>query len=74
MPADFTGSWKWQDLVDTLHEVLDMARKRAIEPQHVDQTTLARFLPATLSSVTRLPIMQMLNLAYNNSVQFNLEP
>jgi hypothetical protein len=70
LPADFTGSWDWQDLVDTLHETLDLARKRAVEPRHVDDTAYARFLPATLSSVTRYPIFQMLNLAFNNSVQF----
>jgi hypothetical protein len=70
LPADFTGSWDWQDLVDTLHETLDLARKRAVEPRHVDDTAYARFLPATLSSVTRYPIFQMLNLAFNNAVQF----
>ena len=70
LPADFTGSWDWDDLVDTLHETLDMARKRAVEPRHVDTTAYARFLPATLSSVTRYPILQMLDLAFNNAVQF----
>lgn len=70
LPADFTGSWDWQDLVDTLHETLDMARKRAVEPRHVDDTAYSRFLPAVISSVIRLPIFQMLNLAYNNAVQF----
>ncbi len=70
LPADFTGSWAWNDLVDTLHETLDMARKRAVEPRHVDDTEYARFLPAVLSSVTRHPIFSMLNLAFNNAVQF----
>lgn len=70
LPADFTGSWSWDDLVDSLHETLDMARKRAVEPRHVDTTAYARFLPATLSSVTRYPIFQVLDLAFNNAVQF----
>lgn len=73
LPADFTGSWAWQDLADTLHETLNLARKRAVEPRHVDDTDYARFLPATLSSVTRYPIFQMLNLAFNNAVQFTTD-
>lgn len=73
LPADFTGRWEWADLVDSLHETLDMARKRAVEPRHVDTTAYARFLPATLSSVTRYPILQMLDLAFNNAVQFATE-
>lgn len=73
LPANFTGSWAWQDLVDSLHETLDMARLRAVEPHHVDDTVYARFLPTTLSSVTRYPVFQMLNLAFNNAVQFTAE-
>lgn len=70
LPANFTGQWQWQDLVDTLHETLDMARKRAIEPAHWNETEYARFLPAVISSVTRYPIMMTLDLAFNNAVQF----
>ncbi len=70
LPPDFTGSWSWQDLVDTLHETLDMARRRAVEPQHIDDTEYSRFLPAVVSSVTRRPLFHMLNLAFNNAVQF----
>jgi hypothetical protein len=73
LPANFTGSWVWQDLVDSLHETLEMSRKRAVEPRHVDDTVYARFLPATLSSVTRYPIFQMLNFAFNNAVQFSAD-
>ncbi|MGZ0020385.1 hypothetical protein [Nitrosomonas sp. wSCUT-2] len=70
LPANFTGHWQWQDLVDTLHETLDMARKRAVEPAHWNETEYARFLPAVISSVTRYPIMMTLDLAFNNAVQF----
>src|SRR5690606_653477 len=73
LPADFTGSWSWQDLVDTLHETLDLARKRGVEPQHLDTEPYARFLPAVLSSVTRLPIMQRLDFAFNNAVQYRIQ-
>jgi hypothetical protein len=70
LPANFTGHWQWQDLVDTLHETLDMASKRAVEPAHWNETEYARFLPAVVSSVTRYPIMMALDLAFNNAVQF----
>lgn len=37
-PPSFRGAWQWQDLVDSLHETLDMARMRAVEPAHLDET------------------------------------
>jgi hypothetical protein len=65
-PSDFRGEWQWHDLVDTLHETLDMAKKRAVEPDMVDTTLLGRFLPALVSVVTAYPITSALNLAINN--------
>lgn len=69
-PADFTGKWRWQDLVDTLHDTLDLAQKRAVEPEQIDRTSYARFLPALVSAFTVYPITASLNLALNN--QFHL--
>lgn len=69
MPSDFKGAWHWQDLVNTLHETLDMAKKRAIEPEHIDSTSYARFLPAVVSSMTVYPLTASLNFAFNNNVQ-----
>jgi hypothetical protein len=65
-PSEFRQSWQWQDIVDTLRETLDMAKKRAIEPGHIDTTDYARFLPALVSAVTVYPITAALNLALNN--------
>jgi len=65
-PSEFRQSWQWQDLVDTLHETLDMAKKRAVEPSHIDTMDYARFLPALVSAVTVYPITTALNLALNN--------
>lgn len=72
-PADFTGRWEWQDLVDTLHDTLDLAKKRAVEPQHIDATAYSRFLPAILSQVATWPITSTLNFAYNNEIHLALE-
>jgi hypothetical protein len=67
-PAEFRGTWRWEDLVDSLNETLDLAKLRAIEPVHVDRLPYAPFLPATLmaSQVWQLTIAA--NLALNNGI------
>jgi len=67
-PPDFTGSWQWQDLVAALNETLDMTKKRAVEPDQVDATPYAQFLPATITAVTLYQISISANLALNNKV------
>ena len=66
-PTQFTGAWKWDDLVNTLHETLDMARTRAVEPQELDQTELSVFLPATIMATTWQPITIAADLARVNN-------
>ncbi|MGJ4882845.1 hypothetical protein [Bradyrhizobium sp. HKCCYLRH3097] len=68
LPPKFVGSWQWQDLVDTVRETMDLAKKRAIEPDHVDTTAYARFLPALVSAVAFHPITASLNFAFNNNL------
>lgn len=63
-----TGAWDWSDLVAALKETLDWAKRRAVEPVHVDASPYARFLPATVSAVTLYPISIMLSYAVNNNV------
>lgn len=60
-PPAFTGSWKWQDLVNTLHETLNLAKLRAIEPDEIDKTRYAQLLPATVAAVTTYPVTIALN-------------
>lgn len=67
-PPAFSGKWKWDDLVDTLHETLDFARLRAVEPSQLDGTSLGPLLPAVISAVTLYPITAALNLASNNGI------
>jgi hypothetical protein len=67
-PPMYRGAWQWQDIVDTLHETLDFARLRAVEPGQLDQTALGPLLPAVMSAVTTFPITAMLNLGFNNNV------
>ncbi|HVE83985.1 MAG TPA: hypothetical protein VND93_14105, partial [Myxococcales bacterium] len=67
-PPEHRGGWRWQDLVETLHETLDFARLRAVEPAQLDRTALGPLVPAVLSAVTLMPITAMLNFAFNNNV------
>ena len=71
-PPALTGQWQWQDIVDTLHETLDFARLRAVEPDQLAKTELGPLLPAILASVTMLPITAMLNFAINNDLHLAL--
>jgi hypothetical protein len=67
-PPQFQGSWRWQDVVDTLHETLHEAKLRTVEPEQIDRTGYANFLPATISAVTRHPLTIMMNYALNNQL------
>jgi hypothetical protein len=66
-PSQFTGTWQWEDLVGTLHETLDMARIRAVEPQQLDQKDMGVFLPATMLATTPSPVTIAADLAAVNN-------
>ncbi len=66
-PPQFTGAWNWSDLVQTLHETLDMARLRAVEPQQLDREPLSVFLPATILATTWRPITIAADLSMVNN-------
>jgi hypothetical protein len=67
-PAQMQGRWQWADLVGALHETLDLARLRAVEPAQVDARTYARFLPATTSAATLYGISIAANYSRVNTV------
>jgi hypothetical protein len=66
-PSEFRGGWQWDDLLDALNETIDLAKRRAVEPSHIDRLPLAPYLPATImaSQVGELTIAA--NLPLNNS-------
>ena len=68
VPPKLTGKWHWNDLVDTIHETMDMAKKRAVEPAQIEATAYAQFLPTTMMAVTLYLITLSTNLAINNAV------
>jgi hypothetical protein len=65
-PSQFTGQWRWSDLVGGLRETLAMARLRAVEPKHIDPTPLSVFLPATILATTWQPITIAADLSLVN--------
>jgi hypothetical protein len=72
VPPVINGKWEWSDLVDTLHQTLELAKRRAIEPDHLAGTDYARYLPATISAVTMHPITIAMNYAVVNHVYDNI--
>ena len=67
LPSDFRGGWRWQDIIDGLNETLDAAKRRAVEPEHINATPYALFVPATLASTMHHPLSIALNYAVVNS-------
>jgi len=67
-PTRFIGAWDWADLVDALNETLDFAKRRAVEPVHLESTAFAQFLPATITAVTMRQLTISANLALNNDL------
>jgi hypothetical protein len=73
LSSDFDGAWDWQELVDTLHQTLDFAVLRGVEPQHLDSSQIGRFLPAIISRSMHSPVMAMMDLAHNNGIHLQAE-
>ncbi len=65
-PSQFRGAWQWDDVVDAVNEALDMAKRRAIEPAHIDKLPIASFLPATIMATQVQQLTIAANLALNN--------
>jgi hypothetical protein len=51
-PATNGEQWNWEDLRAAIPETFDLAKKRAVEPRNLANTSLARLLPATLMAFT----------------------
>jgi hypothetical protein len=62
------GRWAWSDLVDAIDEALALARLRGVEPQQVETTSYARFLPATVSAATLYGVSISANFSRVNAL------
>src|SRR5215211_21261 len=46
-----TNQWEWDDLVFTILDTMELAKNRAVEPDHVDKTYLNQVLPSVFAEV-----------------------
>lgn len=67
-PSQFGDGWSWEDVVESVRETFERARRRAVEPAHLDATPYARVLPAVVTATTVFPIAITVNLARNNGL------
>ena len=65
-PPEARDHWEWDDLVQTLNDTLEMAKTRAVEPAHLQNTPYARLLPATFIASATHQISIFSDLAENN--------
>ncbi|MEA2549171.1 MAG: hypothetical protein QOE42_1769 [Chloroflexota bacterium] len=52
LPASADGAWSWPDIVDAITDALDSAKRRAVEPLHLEGTPYSWLVPATTSAYT----------------------
>lgn len=45
------GKWDWDDLVYTILDTMELAKNRAVEPDHIEKSLFARVLPAISSEI-----------------------
>jgi hypothetical protein len=65
-PAEWNGTWSWTDILQGVIDTFDLACVRAVEPDQLDDTALAQFLPATVASVTTTGLSLSANFAAMN--------
>jgi hypothetical protein len=71
---EITGSWKWDHLVAALNETLELAKSRAVEPRHLDDSQYAQFLPGIMVPVTPILITIATNLLVNVGMMGTQQP
>lgn len=60
-----TGQWRWDDLMDTLNDTLSLAKKRAVEPDHIKKNDWGQALPALISAISPNDSTPSLDFARN---------
>ncbi len=64
-----TGNWQWNDLLNVVNETLEMAKKRAIEPTHIDTLDYNKFLPAVVAAKPGQRYFSSLNYTIANLIK-----
>ena len=55
VPPDPAAGWRWEDLLATLHETLELAKDRAVEPEHLRGDVYGQLLPALVGEIPPNP-------------------
>ena len=65
-----TGAWSWDKLVGILHDTLERAKRRGVEPDLLGDTPYAHLLPAVMTAVTTYPYATIsTDLVYETAIQ-----
>jgi len=59
------GKWSWDDLMDTLVDTLDWAKKRAVDPDMLNETIYPQVLPAVYAAISASDDTPVLDFARN---------
>ncbi len=51
VPPAVRPGWLWEDLVQTLHDTLELAKNRAVEPVHLQDSVYGPLLPALIGDI-----------------------
>jgi hypothetical protein len=65
LPAVRDGAWSWDELLGAVEHAIVSAKRRALEPAHIEGTAYSWFLPATVSAYTFPEISISNNLLRN---------
>lgn len=65
-PPQLSGHWSHEDMLDSIISTFDVVKARAVEPDHLNDTELSQFLPATILFSPLYDTSIATNLAQNN--------
>ncbi|NKB82633.1 MAG: hypothetical protein GKS05_12260 [Nitrospirales bacterium] len=60
-----TGHWQWEDLMATIRETMDLAKKRAVDPELIKNSPLAHFLPVIAGPINDQDLYPVVDFAKN---------
>lgn len=65
-PPQLRGNWSHEDMLDSIISTFDVVKARAVEPDHLNDTELSQFIPATIMFSPLYDTSISTNLAQNN--------
>ena len=51
VPPVVRGTWRWSDLLQTLHDTLELAKNRSVELEHLQDDLYGQILPALVGEI-----------------------